>query len=101
MPVHESKGARDNPSFVAKIQAVAYELPDVGIEPGLLEEQQVLLTIKPSFQPQHSVSCEQYFHSLSLLANFPFLGAQLGALQNGIKLLEQHCLPSASQASWY
>lgn len=50
MPVQVLKGARDNPSFVAKIQAVVCELPDVGIEPGLLEEQQVPLAMKPSFQ---------------------------------------------------
>lgn len=49
MPVHVLKEARDNP-FVAKIQAVACELPDVGIEPGLLEEQRVPLAMKPSFQ---------------------------------------------------
>lgn len=91
MPVLVLKGARDNPSFVAKIQLVACELPDVGTEPGLLEQQRVPLTMKPSFQPQHSVSCEQYFHSLSLVANFPFLGAQLGTLQYGTKLPEQHC----------
>lgn len=51
--VHASEcieGSQRNPSFVAKIQAVVCELPDVGIEPGLLEEQRVPLAMKPSFQ---------------------------------------------------